>query len=308
MISILLSCCSKTTVPTVKEGFIEVTGGRVWYKMIGIDKPGIPLLVLHGGPGAPHDYLESLEFLANDRPVVFYDQLGCGKSDRPSDTLLWTVDRFVEELVQVRDAINLKDIHLLGQSWGSMLAVEYMLNKNPSGIHSLILSAPFLSTSRWVADQQYWISQLPENVQDTIRKYEGIGDYAAPAYQEAMNIFYAKHVCRMDPWPECLLRTFDKMGKEVYEYMFGPSEFTQTGTLKNRDLSESLHLIKIPVLFTCGEYDEARPESVRFFQHLIPGSEAYVFEGASHSHHLEKQEEYHRVVGEFLRKNDTILK
>jgi len=158
--------------PEVKEGFVRVTGGKVWYRIVGADKKGIPLLTLHGGPGAPHDYFEPLEALAGDRPVIFYDQLGCKNSDRPSDVNLWTVARFVEELEQMRDSLSLGKIHLLGRSWGTMLAAEYMLRKKPKGVISLILSGPYLSSPKWVADQQVWISQLPQNIQDTIRKYE----------------------------------------------------------------------------------------------------------------------------------------
>jgi proline iminopeptidase len=152
--------------PELKEGFIQVTGGKVWYRIVGADKKGIPLLTLHGGPGARHDYFEPLEALAVDRPVIFYDQLGCGNSDRPSDTTLWTVARFVEELEQVRESLHLEKVHLMGGSWGTMLAVEYMLRKKPDGVVSLILSGPYLSTPKWVADQQMWISQLPQNIQD----------------------------------------------------------------------------------------------------------------------------------------------
>ncbi|MBU0713965.1 MAG: proline iminopeptidase-family hydrolase [Verrucomicrobia bacterium] len=288
--------------PEVKEGFIRVAGGKVWYRIVGADKKGIPLLTLHGGPGAPHDYFEPLEALAGDRPVIFYDQLGCGNSDRPSDTNLWTVARFVEELEQVRDSLSLGKVHLLGVSWGTMLAAEYMLRKKPEGVISLILSGPYLSSLKWIVDQQIWISQLPQNIQDTIRKYEENSNFTDQSYQDAMMVFYRKHLCRLDPWPDCLNRAFAKMGAEVYQYMWGPSEFTVTGTLKNADLTEQLSLIKVPVLFTCGEFDEATPAATRFYQSKLPGSEIYVFQGASHEHQLEKTEEYLQVARAFLKK------
>jgi proline-specific peptidases, Bacillus coagulans-type subfamily len=302
----ILSCVPKNedTTPSIKEGMINVTGGRVWYRIVGANRKGIPLLTLHGGPGAPHDYLEPMEALANDRPVIFYDQLGCGNSDKPSDTSLWNIHRFVEELEQVRTALNLKKVHLMGQSWGTMLAVEYMLRKKPNGVVSLILSGPYLSTPRWVADQQFLISQLPENVQDTIRKYEQNGDFASPSYQEAMMVFYQKHLCRMNPWPDGLNKAMEKMGVEVYEYMWGPSEFTMTGTLKDADLTEQLSQIKVPVLFTCGEFDEARPVTTNYYQSKLPGSEIHIFQGASHSHQLEKPDEYNQVVRNFLKKTE----
>ncbi|MFA5301678.1 MAG: alpha/beta fold hydrolase [Bacteroidales bacterium] len=122
----------KKGAPIIQEGNVKVPGGNIWYKIVGAGKNGIPLLTVHGGPGAPHQYLNPLQALADQRPVIFYDQLGCGRSDRPTDPALWTVERFVEEL------------HILGQSWGSMLAVEYVLRKKPIGIRSLILSGPYL--------------------------------------------------------------------------------------------------------------------------------------------------------------------
>ena len=132
------------------EGFIDVEGGRVWYEIAGSGSE-TPLRLLHGGPGATSGYLDPLRRLADERPVVFYDQLGCGKSDRPDDQSLWTVARFLRELQQVRDALELNEVHILGHSWGTMLAAEYMLTK-PSGVKSLILASPALSIPRWLED------------------------------------------------------------------------------------------------------------------------------------------------------------
>jgi proline iminopeptidase len=289
---------------TVKEGFVEVSGGKIWYQIVGADQKGIPLLVVHGGPGAPHDYLETLAELADQRPVIFYDQLGCGNSDRPEDESLWSVDRFVEELVAVRSALRLEQIHLLGQSWGTMLSVEYLLRNNPSGIQSLILSAPFLSTPIWAADQRELISKMEPDIQDIILRIEESGDYAAEEYQEAMMAFYRKHLCRMDPWPKSLLRTMDKMGLGVYEYMWGPSEFTITGTLIDADLTGELKKITVPTLFTCGEYDEATPKSTKLFHSQLPGSEIHIFPDASHQHHIEAQAEYHQLLREWLSQHE----
>lgn len=289
---------------TSKEGMINVPGGKVWYKMFGAEKSGIPVLAVHGGPGAPHNYMEPLEALTDERPVVFYDQLGCGNSERPSDKSLWEVDRFVEELQQVRDALGLKKVHLIGQSWGTMLIVEYMLRKKPAGVVSIVLSGPYLSTPRWVEDQLALIEMLPENVQSTIKKYESNGNFASPEYQDAMTIFYKKHVCRMDPWPDCLNKAMELLGAEVYDYMWGPSEFTMTGTLKNAELSDRLAEIKTPVLFTCGEYDEATPATTFYYQSMLPGSEVYVFKDASHSHILEKPDEYITLISYFINKSE----
>jgi proline iminopeptidase len=285
---------------TMQEGFIEVPGGRVWYGIAGEGAPGIPLLVLHGGPGAPHDYLEPIAALAGRRPVVFYDQLGCGNSDKPDNVALWTVERFVEELACLRAALKLDRVHVLGQSWGSMLAVDYLLRKSPSGVLSLVLSGPFLNAPRFAADQRRYVEQMPADVRNTILESETRGDYESEAYQEAMIAYYRRHVCRLDPWPESVNRTFEKMGVQVYRHMWGPSEFTVTGTLKDCDLTGDLRKIGIPVLFTCGRCDEATPEATEDLLLNLPGSEMIIFEEASHMHHLEKPRAYLGAISDFM--------
>lgn len=307
MISTLLASCTSNgnkVKQKITEGRIEVTGGKIWYKIVGADKKGAPLLVVHGGPGAPHDYLEPLEALAEERPVIFYDQLGCGNSDHPTDTLLWKVERFVDEIKLLREALKLDKFHLLGQSWGAMLATEYILRENPDGILSLTLSGPLLSSPRWIEDQNKMVTLLPESIQETIKHCEQRGDYSSPEYQEAVQEYYKIHLCRMDPLPEPLNRTNSKMAVNIYLYMWGPSEFTATGTLRSVDLTGELHKIKIPVLLTCGEFDEATPESVKYFQSKIPGSKLHIMKGCSHSHHLENPMEYIKITGDFLRSKD----
>ena len=290
---------------TINEGTVKVPGGNIWYRIVGAGTKGIPLLTVHGGPGAPHQYLKPLQELANQRPVIFYDQLGCGRSDRPEDRSLWTVERFTEELDILRHTLNLEEVHLLGQSWGSMLAVEYMLRKKPSGIRSLILSGPYLSSPLWAKDQRYWINQLPKKTRQTILICETKADFNNPAYQNAVMEFYQRHLCRMDPWPSELMESMEGMGMDVYQYMWGPSEFTMTGTLKEADLTPQLHLLDLPVLLTCGQFDEARPETVALFRELIPNSQMHVFKGASHSHLLEKPQRVQRTLRSFLRSTDS---
>ena len=292
-------------IPTVQEGTVKVPGGNIWYLLVGAGKKGVPLLTVHGGPGAPHEYLNPLKALAEERPVVFYDQLGCGHSDRPSDLALWTVEHFVEELDLLRKALYLNQVHILGQSWGSMLAVEYMLRKEPSGVKSLILSGPYLSSPLWTRDQRCWIDQLPADIRQTILECEDKKDYKNPAYQDAVMEFYKRHLCRMNPWPEDLLQSMEGMGMDVYEYMWGPSEFTMTGTLRQADLTPRLSRLSLPVLLTCGEFDEARPQTVALFQNLIPGALMQVFDGGSHSHMLEQPEKVCRIIGSFMSSADN---
>lgn len=287
-------------VAGTREGFIPVRGGRVWYRIGGEDKPGVPLLVLHGGPGASHDYLEPLAELADERPVVFYDQLDCGNSDRPGDESLWTVERYVEELSRVRRALGLERVHILGQSWGASLAVDYLLDLQPEGVRSLILSAPLLSAACWIADQKKYVELLPEEMRKAVGECEDCRDFECSRYREAMRAYYRLHVCRLDPWPECLNRTIEKINPILYRHMWGASEFTVTGTLRDYERVERLREITVPVLLTCGCHDEVSPATAEHYRDRLPASELLVFAEASHEHHLEQPGQYLAAVRAFL--------
>jgi L-proline amide hydrolase len=223
-----------------KEGFVPFRGYQVWYRIVG-DREGpekLPLLCLHGGPGATHDYLEPLEAIAaTGRQVAFYDQLGNGNSARPSDPSLWTVALFVEELGHMRHGLGLDRFHILGQSWGGMLAMEYALTQ-PTGLASLILADSPASIPQWITEISRLRAELPPDVRTTLLKHEAAGTTNDPAYQEAVMAFYRRHLCRLDPWPDCLNRTFEKLAQspEVYSTMWGPSEFHVIGTLKNWEI------------------------------------------------------------------------
>jgi proline iminopeptidase len=288
-----------------RDGFVPVEGGRVWYEIVG-SGDAIPLLTLHGGPGYPHYYLEPLEELSADRPVIFYDQLGCGKSDRPTDPNLWRTERFVRELGQVRAALGLTEMHLLGQSWGSMLATDYVLT-GVEGVRSLVLASPPLSIPRWIDDMKRLRSELPAEVQAVYDSHEAAGFTACLEYQAAMLHFYRRHVCRLDPWPDSLERAVAEVGGPVYSAMWGPSEFFVTGNLLDYDRTSRLGEITIPTLFTCGRFDEATPESTTFFHGLMPGSELAIFEKSAHCAHIEEQPAYLQRVREFLHKAESAL-
>ncbi len=282
------------------EGFLDGRFGRIWYAVHGSGSPGIPLLILHGGPGVPHDYLEPLSALSDERPVIFYDQLGCGNSDRSGNPESRTLRYFVEELALVRAVLGLDRVHLLGQSWGCMLAAEYLLSCRPEGIAGVVFSAPCLSSPRFVADLRRYLEDMLDKVKRVIERCEEKGEYDNPQYEEAVTAFYRKHVCRLDPWPDCMVRALDKIGLEVYQDMWGPSEFTMIGILKDFDCTDRLGEIPAPALFTCGRFDEATPETTAFYRSRLPGSEMVVFEDASHEHHLEKEGEYLAEVRGFL--------
>src|SRR4051794_23747554 len=206
------------------EGFVTVEGGRIWYHRVGAGK-ATPLLLLHGGPGSCSYYLKPLLALAADRPVVIYDQLGCGKSDRPTDTTLFTVDRYVRELQTLRDSLGLREIHLFGQSWGAMLAQAYM-GTNPTGVRSLILSSPLVTTAQWEQDADSLLKELPAAMQTTIAQHEADHTTNAPEYVAATREYYRLHLIRQ---PVRNRADADSSrggsGRLVYEYMWGPSEF-----------------------------------------------------------------------------------
>jgi proline-specific peptidase len=284
----------------MREGHIAVPGGRVWYKIVGAGD-AIPFLTLHGGPGAGHDYLESLEALAVDRPVVFFDQLGCGHSEKPDDVSLWRIERFVEEVAAVRKALDLERVHLFGQSWGGWLAIEYMMGK-PSGIISLILASTSASLRQVAEETARLKATLPKEVLDTLNRYEATGDFHNPEYEEAMMEFYKRFVCRLDPWPEPLMRSLNNLANDPvpYETMQGPNEFTITGNLKDWDRTSRLGEIAVPTLITCGRYDEIGPACAETLHRGIQNSEMRIFEHSAHLAHVEEAERYLQVIQEFL--------
>jgi proline-specific peptidase len=292
-----------TTIPA-REGYIPFHDYKVWYRVVGeAEAPGkLPLLTLHGGPGAAHDYLEPLEAVAaTGRRVIFYDQLGCGKSDHPHNPSLWTVPLFVEEVGVVREALGLERIHLLGQSWGGMLAMEYALTK-PSGLHSLILADSLSSIPLWVAEADHLRADLPVGVQATLAKHEQAGTYDDKEYEEASLVYYKRHVCRAEPWPDCVMRTFDQMAAdpEVYRTMWGPTEFLATGNLGDWDITPRLGEIGVPTMLFSGRYDEATPRVVQAMHDAIPGAEWVIFEQSSHMPHVEETERYLQVLSDYL--------
>lgn len=296
----MLASCQRGH-PAPGEGYVNAPGGRVWYRIVG-DGPGIPLVVLHGGPGAPSYYLSSLARLGVERPVVFYDQLGAGRSDQPSDTTLWRIERFMAELDSVRSQLDLRVIHLLGHSWGSMLATDYLL-AGPEGVRSVILASPALSTARWEQDADTLIATLPDSIRQAISEHEAAGTFSAPAYQAAVQVFYGRYLTRRGG-PD-VDSTFARFGAQLYEYMWGPSEFTATGTLRNYDRTSRLGELRLPVLFTTGEFDEARPSTVAYYQSLTPGARFALIPGSAHLTSIDAPEAFADSVSRFLRSVET---
>jgi L-proline amide hydrolase len=286
------------------EGRIPFREYETWYRVVGEreEQGKLPLLCLHGGPGATHDYLEPLEGVAETgRRVVFYDQLGCGKSDLPNDPSLYTVALFVDEVGVVRRELGLDHVHLFGNSWGGMLAMEYALTQ-PPGLASMVLASSPASIPQWVEETAKLRAQLPPDVQATLQRHEDAGTTDDPEYGEACAVFYRRHVCRADPWPDCVLRSFDFIEKHglVYRTMNGPSEFHCIGTLRDWSVVDRLGEIDFPTLVVTGEHDEATPAINRTVSEGIPRAESVIYPDASHMAHVEDPAGYIRLLDDFM--------
>lgn len=274
---------------------------HVWTKKVGTGS--IPVLTLHGGPGTTHEYLECFEDFLPRAGVTFhyYDQLGSAYSDQPDDPSLWTLERFREEVEQVRRQLGLDKFILYGHSWGGMLGIEYAL-KYQQHLSGLVISNMTAGIASYVAYINELRAQFPPEIIAALEKYETKGEYENPEYQDAMlNSVYRKHVCRLDPWPEPLERAFKHFNTKVYKAMQGPNEFVVTGTLKDWDRWKSLPEIKVPTLLLVGRYDTMKVDDVRTMGRLIPKSRVTVCENGSHMSLYDDQEAYFDSLVSFLK-------
>jgi proline-specific peptidase len=287
-----------------REGFLPFRQFRVWYRIVGeLDQAAsgrFPLLALHGGPGGSHNCLQPLEALAQSgRPLVFYDQLGGGNSDWPDDPTLWNIDLFLEEVGAVRRELGLQRVHLLGHSWGAMLALSYALME-PSGLLSLVLVGGLASSPLHSAEVDKLREQLPPEVQEVLSHHEEEGTTDDLAYEEAIMAFYRRHLCRLDPWPEHLREGLGQINPQVCQTMWGADEFHFTGNLKDWDVSPRLGEIRVPTLLLSGRYDLCTPAEQQVMREGIPASEWVLFEESSHFPHDEETERFLEVVEVFL--------
>ena len=300
--SLLISCSSSSTSP--KEGFIDVKGGKIWYRINGTGtKPA--LVLLHGGPGSSSYGLENLKELSKDRPVIFIDQLGCGRSSRITDTSLMTIENYVEQLEQIRTALNFEDFYLYGHSWGTMLGIDYYI-KYPKHIKSIIFSSPLFSTAMWTKDADTLIASLPDSIQTNIRVNEKNKTYDNAAYQDAVTLYYKNFLRRTERTKGQADTSKLFSGSNVYQFMWGPSEFTATGNLLKYDRLAFLSTIKVPTLLVAGEFDEARPSTIQHFQTMIPGAEFKMIKNAGHATMQDNKEEYLATLKAFLDKIDNL--
>ena len=285
----------------ILEGFIPFRGHRTWYRVVGSleNAEAVPLLALHGGPGVPHDYLEPLERLAEaGRAVVFYDQLGCGRSDRTDDPSLWRIDVFLEELAAVRRELELRRLHLLGHSWGGMLALEYALTR-PDGLIGLVLASTLATNLTHRDDRRQAYGWLPPEVRDTLLRHWDAGTTDDPAYREAYEVFNRLHVNRLDIEPDCLRRSGAGVNPRIGGVMWEGGANGATG-LKHWDVTSRLGEIQVPTLVIVGRHDGLVPGQDEVLCAGIPNCERTVFEHSAHYPHLEEPGRYLAVLGEFL--------
>jgi L-proline amide hydrolase len=286
-------------------------GLETWYRVHGELDPDsalTPVVICHGGPGAAHDYCEPIAELAGfGRACVLYDQVGCGKSqhlpDAPAES--WTPQLFKDELVGLTRHLGISDRYaVVGQSWGGMLAMEHALD-HPPGLRGIVVADSPASIPLWVSEANRLREALPPDVQQTLLRHEHAGTTDDPEYEQAVRVFYDRHLCRV-PWPDCLERSFAQMADDptVYHTMNGPSEFHVIGSLKTWDITDRLHEIATPTLLVSGRYDEATPHIVEQIDQRIPGSEWTIFEHSSHLPHIEEPEAFLARVDSFLRSID----
>lgn len=289
----------------IQEGYMDFMGYQTWFRIVGEKQnEKVPLLVLHGGPGSCHNYLTSLDELTKyGRQVIYYDQLGCGKSIVPKGKIQWSEKIFLDELKQLRKSLKLDKVHILGQSWGGMLGMEYM-EQRPEGVVSFIIASSPASMKRWQEETRELVKLLPEEDRKAIQQAEEKQEYDTEAYQQANKKFSIRHVCSLDPMPEQVAYSMNSQ-TECYEQMIGPSEFTITGNLKDWDIQKDLGKIQVPVLITSGTMDEATPLMMKELQEKIPGSQWKLLKG-THLVHWEQKEIYNPLIEKFLEETERI--
>ncbi|NVM66719.1 proline iminopeptidase [Mucilaginibacter sp. SG538B] len=295
----------KDSIKTGGSRLIGVGGGhRVWTKKIGEGK--IKVLLLHGGPGFSHDYMECFEdFLPKEgMEIYYYDQLGCGNSDTPTDTSLWTIPRYVEEVEQVRKGLNLDHFYIVGHSWGSLLEMEY-LKKYQSHVKGAVFSNMTASLKDFTDYSAELKSRIFSNSDkaryDSLDKLKA---YTSPLYSDLlMNKLYTQVICRLPlaQWPEPLLRAFKKANQQIYMQMQGVDEFHVTGNFKDWDFWEQLPGIHIPVLVLGARHDEMNPQSILREGRLLPNSRTYLCPEGSHMAMYDDQQRYFNTLTTFLK-------
>lgn len=278
---------------------------RVWTKRIG-NNPKIKVLLLHGGPASGHEYMECFESFFPKGGIEFYeyDQLGASYSDQPTDSSLWTIDHFVDEVEQVRQALHLdsSNFYLLGHSWGGILAMEYAL-KHQDHLKGLIISNMMASCPEYGKYAEVLAKQMDPKVLDSIRAIEKSGDYNNPRYMALLTpYFYHQHFCRLDEWPDPVVRSGKHLNTTIYTMMQGPSEFGVAGRLKDWDRFNDLHLITVPTLTIGGKYDTMDPKYMEAMSKQMKNGSYLYCPNGSHLSMWDDQQNYMNGVIDWIKK------
>jgi proline iminopeptidase len=282
-----------------REGYVSVLGFDLFYRQFGTPTKG-EVLCLHGGPGATHDYLLSMADMADHGyRVTFYDQLGCGRSQVPKDTSLFIPERYVEEMETFRKEMSLGRPHVIGSSWGGMLAIAYAL-KYQRNVRTMTTVGGLHNVQMTIMEMMRMKRELPKDVQNTMEKYEAAGDYENPEYVKAVMVFYKKHLCRMTDWPKEVTYSLEHISKPVYGTMNGPNEFTIVGNIRYWDVTAQLGKIRIPTLVIAGKYDEVSPVVAKDIHRHIKDSELAIFPNSSHLSFWEERGAFMKRVLRFL--------
>ncbi|MEM9243386.1 MAG: proline iminopeptidase-family hydrolase [Pseudomonadota bacterium] len=287
-----------------KEGFIHVSGGRIFYVTFGdINSTAAPLIVVHGGPGFSHDTLEITAPLARDRFLILYDQLGCGRSDRPTDKTLWSLRRYASELDAIVSYFHLDRYHLLGHSFGGSVVLEHSLT-HPQGLMSIILSSPLVSVKDWLADTATRKKELPQTVQSIIDHHEVSGTTDSDDYKKAVSEFNRRFLCRLLPRPDSYQNAFKRFNNDIYQQMWGPSEFHCTGSLASYNRANDLDKINVPACLLCGDQDEVRETTIKKYAEKLQ-ARYHILPNSTHSTYLEATTTFMARVDQFLQQVES---
>lgn len=287
----------------ITTGKMPFKGYETFYRIVGEASGKAPLLLLHGGPGSTHNYFEVLDALAatTGRQIISYDQIGCGESYVEGHKELWTLETWMEELEALHHWLHLDRVHLLGQSWGGMLIIAYLIDRQPKGVESVILSSTLPSSSLWSHEQQRLISFMPKDEQQAIARAVATGNFEADDYLKANDHYTVLHADEInDSTPECFRRK-KRFGMESYITAWGPNEYTPTGTLKDFEYTDRLYEIRQPALIISGTNDECTPLIAKTMYDRIPHSRWELLDGARHMTFIDKTEDYQAILAEWLR-------
>jgi proline iminopeptidase len=291
----------------ITDGYMPFLGYQTYYRIVGecVDDRK-PILLLHGGPGSTHNYFEVLDRLATEgRQVISYDQIGCGNSYVEGHPELWNSKVWMDELMSIRNYLHLDHVHILGQSWGGMLLIEYLITQQPQGVCSAILSSTLPDNELWCREQHRMIRMMSEADQKAIARAEATGNFTEAEYLKANERFMLLHCAGTvtEDSPECLRRP-KKAGTESYIVGWGPNEYNATGTLRTYHYTERLAEIHVPCMITSGTNDLCTPLIAKTMYDRIPDARWELFEGARHMSFVEQNDKYCQLLSEWLDTHD----